>query len=381
MGKVGFVSLPEVLAFTRYLYYTESMNFTLFGYPKTGKTTLFNLLTGARIEVKSYEDGKKELNQRTCPVPDSRLEKIAALYPEKNKIPASVNFVDLAGIAFGEVKNSAYLSTLRLADGLTHVVRGFQDEQIPHPKGKISPEEDILSMEEELILADLMSIESRLEKLDKELKRSKTPEGEKEKELLETLRSHLEEAKGIREVELSSQEEKAISSFAFLSQKRLIHMVNVDEKDIPLIETPDKFMPSPKKGISVQAFCGKIEMEIQELENEEKGLFLNEYGLKELSGPKFLKSSYDLLKVITFFTIGKEEVKAWTIPENTTALKAAGAIHTDIEKGFIRAEVISWEELLQHGSFQAAKEKAAVRLEGKDYNVQDGDVIYFRFAK
>ncbi len=357
------------------------MNFTLFGYPKTGKTTLFNLLTGAKIEVKSYENGKKELNQRTCPVPDPRLEKIWALYPEKNKIPTAVDFVDLAGIAFGEVKGSAYLSTLRLADGLTHVVRGFQDELIPHPKGKISPEEDILSMEEELILADLMSIESRLEKLDKELKRSKTQEGEKEKELLEILRSHLEEGKGIREVELSSQEEKAISSFAFLSQKRLLHMVNVDEKDIPLIENPDKFTASPKKGIAVQAFCGKIEMEIMELENEEKEMFLTEYGLKELSGSKFLKSSYDLLNVITFFTIGKEEVKAWTIPENTTALKAAGSIHTDIEKGFIRAEVIPWEELLQHGSFQAAREKAAVRLEGKDYCVQDGDVIYFRFSK
>jgi len=357
------------------------MNFTLFGYPKTGKTTLFNLLTGAKIEVKSYEERKKEVNQRTCPVPDSRLEKIWALYPEKNKISAAVDFVDLAGISFGEVKNSAYLSTLRLADGLTHVVRGFQDEQIPHPKGKISPEEDILSMEEELILADLMSIESRLERLDKELKRAKTPEGEKEKELLETLRSHLEEGKGIREVELSSQEEKAISSFAFLSQKRLLHIVNVDEKDIPLIENPYKFTASPKKGIAVQAFCGKIEMEILELENEEKEMFLTEYGLKELSGPKFLKSSYDLLNVITFFTIGKDEVKAWTIPENTTALKAAGSIHTDIEKGFIRAEVIPWEELLQHGSFQAAREKAAARLEGKDYSVLDGDVIYFRFAK
>ena len=372
---------PLHLAFPLCLYYTESMNFTLFGYPKTGKTTLFNLLTGAKIEVKPYEEGKKELNQRTCPVPDPRLEKIWALYPEKNKISATVDFVDLAGIAFGEVKNSAYLSTLRLADGLTHVVRGFQDEQIPHPKGKISPEEDILSMEEELILADLMSIESRLERLDKELKRAKTPEGEKEKELLETLRSHLEEGKGIREVELSSQEEKAISSFAFLSQKRLLHIVNVDEKDIPLIENPYKFTASPKKGIAVQAFCGKIEMEILELENEEKEMFLTEYGLKELSGPKFLKSSYDLLNVITFFTIGKDEVKAWTIPENTTALKAAGSIHTDIEKGFIRAEVIPWEELLQHGSFQAAREKAAARLEGKDYSVLDGDVIYFRFAK
>lgn len=357
------------------------MNFTLFGYPKTGKTTLFNLLTGAHIEIKSYEDGKKDLNRRTCPVPDSRLEKIANLYPEKEKISAAVDFVDLAGIAYGEIKDSSYLGSLRLADGLTHIVRGFKNERIPHPKGKISPEEDIVSMEEELMLADLVSIESRLEKLQKELQRSKTPEGEKEKELLENLRVHLEEGRGIREVELSPPEEKLISSFAFLSQKRLLHMVNVDETDIPLIENPDKFYPSQKKGVTVQAFCGNIEMEILELENEEKALFLAEYGLKELSAEKFLKASYDLLKVITFFTIGKDEVKAWPIPENTTAVKAAGSIHTDIEKGFVRAEVLPWEKLLEHDSFQSAKEKAEVRLEGKDYIVQDGDIIYFRFSK
>jgi len=342
---------------------------------------LFNLLTGAKIDVKSYEDGKKELNQRTCPVPDPRLEKIWALYPEKKKIPATIDFIDLAGISYGDVKSSEYLNYLRKADGLTHVVRGFHDAQIPHPKGKISPGDDILSMEEELILADLISIESRLEKLEKELKRTKNPEGEKEKELLDQLHSHLEEGKGIREMPLSPQEEKLMRSFAFLSQKTLLHMINVDEKDIPLIETPDEIYSSEKKGIGILAFCGKVEMEILELEDEEKAVFLSEYGLRELSAPKFLKASYDLIKAITFFTIGKDEVKAWTIQENTSALKAAGSIHSDIEKGFIRAEVISWEELLQHGSFQAAKEKAAVRLEGKDYPVQNGDVIYFRFAK
>ena len=356
------------------------MNFTLFGYPKTGKTTLFNLLTGAKIDVKSYDNGKEELNRRTCPVPDPRLEKIWALYPEKKKISATVDFIDLAGISYGDVKSSAYLNYLRKADGLTHVVRGFLDTQIAHPKGKISPEDDILSMEEELILADLLSIESRLEKLEKELKRSKNHEGEKEKELLERLRSYLEEGKGIREMSFSPSDEKLTRSFAFSSQKKLLHMINVDEKEIPLIENPDKIYPSEKKGVAVLAFCGKIEMEILELEEEDKAAFLAEYSLHELSAPKFLKASYDLLKAITFFTIGKDEVKAWTIQENTTALKAAGSIHSDIEKGFIRAEVISWEELLQHSSFQAAKEAAAVRLEGKDYLVQNGDVIYFRFS-
>ncbi len=357
------------------------MNFTLFGFPKSGKTTLFNLLTGAKIEVKAFESEKKEPNLRTCPVPDERLEKLWSLYQEKKKIPTAVDYTDLAGISYGEIKNEAYLNNLRKADGLTHVVRGFLDAQIPHFKEKISPKDDILSIEEELILADLVSIESRLEKLEKELKRSKNPEGEQEKELLEKLHSLFEEGRAIRELSLSSSEEKLIRSFAFLSQKPLLHMINVDEKDIPLIEDPERIYPTKKKGSIALAFCGKIEMEILELEEEEKDVFLKEYSLQQLSSPKFLKASYSLLNVITFFTIGKEEVKAWTIKKNTTALNAAGRIHTDIERGFIRAEVISWEELLKHGSLHTAKENAVVRLEGKDYIVQDGDVIYFRFAK
>lgn len=355
------------------------MNFTLFGYPKTGKTTLFNLLTGAKIELKAYEERKQEPNRRTCPVPDFRLDRLAALYPEKEKKPASVDFVDLAGISYGEIKNSTYLDYLRKADGLTHVVRGFSDPQTPHPKGTINPKDDVLSMEEELILTDLISIENRLDKLEKELKRTKHPEGEKEKEILEHLRPHLEEGKGIREIQLSPAEEKFTKSFAFLTQKPLLHMINIDEKDIPQIESPERIYSISKKEIAVLAFCGKIEAEIIELE-EEKEIFLKEYGLKELSATRFLKASYTLLGVITFFTIGKKEVKAWTIKKNISALNAAGIIHSDIEKGFIRAEVISWKELLDHGSFQAAKEKAAIRLEGKDYIVEDGDVIFFRFS-
>jgi len=356
------------------------MNITLFGYPKTGKTTLFNLLTGAKIEVKTFDSGKNEPHLRTCHIPDPRLDELWALYPEKKKKPAVVDYIDLAGLSYGEIKNEAYLSHLRKADGLTHVVRGFEDAQIPHFKAKISPCEDILSMEEEILLADLFSIESRVEKLEKELKRSKTPEGEKEMDILNRIRAGLAEGKAIRELSLSPAEDNLIRSFAFLSQKPLFHIINVDEKDIPLIETPEKIYTSDKKQTSIMAFCGKIEMEILELEDDEKDEFLKEYGLRELSAPKLLKESYSLLNVITFFSIGKEEVKAWTTKKNTAAINAAGVIHSDIEKGFIRAEVIHWHELLENGSFQKAKENAAVRLEGKDYIVRDGDVIYFRFA-
>jgi GTP-binding protein YchF len=357
------------------------MNFTLFGYPKSGKTTLFNLLTGADIETTGYADGKKEPNLRTCPVPDRRLEKLSALYPDKEKKAAMIDYIDLAGISFGEIKTEGYLNHLRKADGLAHVVRGFRDIQIPHHTDEISLENDIQAMEEEIILADLFQIESRKEKLAKELKRGKTPELEKEQALMDRLRDSLEEGTPVREFELTPAEEKLLRSFAFLSQKPLFHMLNLDEDDIPLIDTPDKIYRSPDTHTSVLAFCGKIELEIRELEEQEKALFLEEYGMQELSDSKFLRASYELLDVITFFTIGNQEVKAWTIPKASSALEAAGEIHSDIQKGFIRAEVIPWQELLEHGSFQTAREQAAVRLEGKNYTVQDGDVIFFRFSK
>ena len=189
---------------------------------------------------------------------------------------------------------------------------------------------------------------------------------------MKSLLSSLEEGSPIREVDLSPAEDKFSRSFAFLSQKPLFHMINVDETDISEI----KNMDTP-----LLAFCGKVEMEILELEDEEKQLFLNEYGLKELSAPRFLKASYDLLDVITFFTVGKDEVKAWTIKKGISAVEAAGEIHSDIQQGFIRAEVIPWNSLLEHGSFQSARENAAARLEGKKYTIQDGDVIFFRFNK
>jgi hypothetical protein len=279
------------------------------------------------------------------------------------------------------VKNESYLNHLRKADGLAHVVRAFVDESIPHPREKIDAAEDIRAMEEEIILADLLSVESAIEKRKKELKGAKSPDTEREMEWLTSLHASLEEGKAIRELSLSPAEEKFLRSFAFLSQKPLFHVINVDEKDTDLIETPEKIFASDQIRTATFAFCGRIEAEILELENEEKDMFMEEYGLKELSAARFLGASYSLLDVITFFSIGKEEVKAWTIPKGMPALHAAGIIHSDIERGFIRAETIGWEELCELGSFQAAKEKAAIRLEGKDYTVKDGDVIYFRFAK
>ena len=356
------------------------MNITIFGYPRSGKTTLFNLLTGAKVKVHTYEAGLKDPNWRTCPIPDPRIETLGTLFPNKEKKPATMDIIDLAGISFGEVKNSIYLNYLRKADGLTHVVRAFQNPEIPHLKGKISLSDDILAMEDELILTDLVTVETRHEKVEKELKRSPSQEGMKEIDLLQKIESHLKDGKPIREMSLTPGEDKMMRSFAFLSQKPLLHMINLDEKDIEMIEKPENIDPALKKNIPLLAFCGKIEMEILELEDNEKSLFLKEYGIKELSSPKFLKSTYALLGMITFFTIGEKEIKAWNLPKNSTALQAAGLIHTDMEKGFIRAEVIPWDKLSGYGSLQKAKEDGAVRLEGKDYIVQDGDILYIRFA-
>ncbi len=357
------------------------MNFTIFGYPKTGKTTLFNLLTGADIDISGFESGKKEPHLRTCSVPDPRLDQLWALYPDKQKKSAHIDYIDLYGMAFGDIRSETYLHTLRKADGLAHVVRGFHNDTVPHIRSEIAPGADIKSMEEEMILADLMSIETRLEKLDKDLKRGKTPEWEKEDQLLSDIKKNLEQNIPVRSLTFNAAENKLLRSFAFLSQKPLFHMINADERDIPRIGRPDEFYTSSAKNTSVLVFCGKIEMEIQQLADEEKNLFLIEYGLKELSDARFLKASYTLLDIVTFFTIGKKEVKAWTTPRGSSALEAAGAIHSDIQKGFIRAEVIAWDELLEHGSFQSARENAAVRLEGKTYPVQDGEVIFFRFNK
>jgi ribosome-binding ATPase len=356
------------------------MNLTVFGYPKTGKTTLFNLISGARVEVHAYEDGKREPNQRTCHLPDSRLDRVAALSPDKKKVAASFELIDLAGVSYGEVKNSLYLSALRKADGLIHVVRGFRNPDIPHPKGIIRPLDDIHYMEEELMVTDLVSASARLEKLDKDLKKAKDPEGERERALLQIVQAGLEQGRPIRDLGLPAAEEKAVRSFAFLSQKPLVHLLNCDEQDISFLETPEKILSGRKPGSQVLAFCGRIESEIAELPEEERASYLAEYGLKQLSPPRFFHELPGILGVISFFTIGKNETRAWIIPRDAHAGQAAGAIHTDIERGFIRAEVIAWDKLVELGSLQAAKDKGAIRLEGKDYPVQDGDVIYFRFA-
>ena len=356
------------------------MNFVLFGYPKTGKTTLFNILTGAHAAVTAVEDGRREAHERIGHVPDDRLDRIAALYPDKRKVAAAVDFIDLAGISYGEVKNSVFLNALRKADGLVHVVRGFHDENIPHAKPAISPAEDIRTMDEELLLADLISVEARLDKLDKDLKKMKSAEGEREREILSRIHTKLAEGCPVRDCPLAEVEEKQIRAFAFLSQKPILHAVNLDEADVARRTEIEAALDPKHPGATALAFCGKIEREILEIaEPEERAVFMAEYGLTGLTAERFFPASFRVMDHVFFYTIGKDEVRAWPVKRDSTAHQAAGAIHTDIERGFIRAEVIPAAELFGFGSLQAAKEKGHIRLEGKDYVVRDGDVVYFRF--
>jgi hypothetical protein len=357
------------------------VNFTLFGYPKTGKSSIFNILTGAHAEIRAFDPGQREANERVTPVPDPRLDRLAGLYPDKNKVAAAVEIFDFAGISFGEVKTSVFLNALRKADALVHVVRGFHDDEIPHPKNRISPADDIRTMEEELFLADLLSIEARLERLDKDLKKMKSPEGEKEREVLVRLKAHLEGGRPVRDFAFHGEEEKVVRAFAFLSQKPILHLINADESDAGRLGEIEQTVCAPGPRAAALACCGKIEREILEVESEEdKRVFCAEYGLRELTAPRFFALMAALLDLVFFYTIGKDEVRAWPIRRASSALKAAGEIHTDIEHGFIRAEVVGFDDLLAQGSWQQAKEKGYVRLEGKDYVVRDGDVIYFRFA-
>lgn len=349
----------------------------LFGYPKSGKTTLFNLLTGACVQVEAFREIKEEIHQRTLSIPDQRLDHLATLYPDKKKVPATVELIDLPGVAFGDIKAGTTLSTLRRADGLIHVVRGFEAPEIVHARGKVDPWRDISYMEEELILSDLAMIENRLLKLEKELKKGPRPEIELEKEVLLKLQQALTQGQPVREIELSDQEEKLVRSFAFLSQKPLLHLINVDEDRLRNRET--WFQPEKAKAPCL-LFAGLIEIEIMALEPEERKIFRQEYGCGEGCQATFFSILPQFLNLVFFFTIGKDEVRAWPLRKNTSALKAAGLIHSDMEKGFIRAEVIAYESLISFGSLLAAREKGAVRLEGKDYLIRDGDVVTFRFT-
>jgi hypothetical protein len=353
----------------------------IIGLPQVGKTSLFRILTKARVESRSGAPNQAHVG--IARVPDARVAKLSEVFKPKKITYATIEYVDIGGLQKDREKNSASLVPLREADALAHVVRLFQDPAIPR-EGPIDPLRDIESVEIELMLTDLEQISKRVERLEKDLKKKKEPQLEAELALVQRCRQALESEKPLRELELQPAEEKMITGFMFLTRKPMLYVLNVgDEEAAEMDHIVEKYKLQKleaKPHTAVVPFCGKIEAELAELDDAEAAEMMKAYGLKESGRDRLIQASYRLLGLISFLTCGEPECRAWTIERGMTAPQAAGAIHSDIERGFIKADVVNWENLLAAGSFAVAKEKAQVRLEGKEYVVQDGDVILFRHS-
>lgn len=356
----------------------------LIGFPSSGKTALFQLLTSAREAPRS--GGKTDANVGVSRVPDERLDRLTVLFKPRKHVPATVEFADIAGASGGRTGAQALLDVapFRNADALLHVVRMFGDPAVPHPAGSVDPARDVRTMEDEVILADLGVVERRLERLERDLKKANNPELRKEQDILFRCRTALEEGRPLRALELEGGDAKRLRGFQFLSAKPLLLVLNLDEADLPRADEAvtlaglEGFM----SGAATRAvpICAKIELEIAQLDPADAAAFMADLGLRESGLDRVIRASYDLLGYISFFTVGEDENRAWSIPRDTPALLAAGEIHSDIQRGFIRAEVVRYEHLLARGTIAACREHGELRLEGKEYIVQDGDVINFRHA-
>jgi len=350
----------------------------IIGLPQVGKTTLFRILTKAHVDAK----GGQAAHVGIAKVPEPRLGELAKLYNPKKITYATVQYVDLAGVQKERMRES--LTSLRDVDAIAHVIRVFDDPTVPHSEGSTDPLRDATNLDLELILSDHEQITKRLERVDKDLKKKKDALLELEKAVLEKCKAHLEAEKPLRELELTAEERKPIGGFLFLSQRPMLYVLNLgDDEAAEMDKAVEKHKLSALQGrpnTAVVAVCGRLEAELAEMEEKEAAELLASYGLKEPGLNRLIRATYDLMGLISFFTAGEPEVRAWTIRKGSTAVKAAGEIHSDIEKGFIRAEVVRCEDLLAAGSIPAAKEKAQVRLEGKEYIVQEGDVILFRHS-
>jgi GTP-binding protein YchF len=341
-------------------------------------------LTKAHIDTGKFSGGKAEAHLGVATVPDPRLDQLAVLFNPKKLTHATVEYIDVAGLVKGDSKNAAPLGNLKSVDALVNVVRVFEDETIPHSEGPINPKRDIANLELELILSDLGIIEKRVERLAKDIKKIKNPENEKELELLVQCKSWLESEKPLRAMPLSEDQKRILRGFTFLSEKPVVHVLNLSDSEAAKVDDVTSAYQLQEvatlANVGITAVCGKIEAELVEFSGEDALAFLADYGLKESGLDRLIRVTYDLLGLISFFTVGEDECRAWTIRRGTVALKAAGVIHSDIERCFIRAEVVHCDKLLELKTLAAAREKAFLKLEGKEYVVLDGDVINFRHS-
>lgn len=360
------------------------MHIGIIGLPSSGKTTVFNALTRGHVETAAFSTGRMEVHTAVVQVPDERIDRLSAMYKPKKTTYAQVQYKDIAGLAKGIGESGGLsgplLNEIGQNDALLHVVRGFDDPNVLHPEGSIDPARDMALVENELILNDMITISNRMERLQQRLSKGGNPKeveaAKFEQALLLRLLAELEAERPLRAMELNDEEEKFLRGFNLLSQKPLLVILNIDdEADESVASTY-----SDGRNLVVLALRGKLEEELAQMAPEDAAAFLADFGIAEPGLSRVIHESYQLLRVQSFFTVGEDEVRAWTIPLNAPAVEAAGAIHTDLAKGFIRAEVVAYKDLIAAGSMAEARKHAAWRLEGKEYVVQDGDIVHIRFA-
>jgi hypothetical protein len=349
----------------------------ILGLQGSGKTTIFNILAAGRAAAAPGR--RQDANIASVRVPDARLDYLASVFKPEKTTPAVVEFVDVPALVRGRGQD-VVLAPLRTVDVLVHVVRSFQDDAVPHPAGSVDPERDRRDLNYELLLADIASIEKRMERLEKDLRKGgKTPALLLEQNYLVRAKAWLESEKALREMPATDEEKRLVRGFAFLSEKPMIDVENIGEDQLARLtemQQPANLPANTERTI----VCGKLEAEMAQLPPEELQTFLADYHLTESGATRLIRTTYRLLGLISFFTVGEEECRAWTIEAGTHAQRAAGAIHTDLQDHFIRAEVCHYDDFVKHGSHQALKEKGLLRLEGKDYTVRDGDIMEIRHS-
>ena len=352
------------------------------GLPQTGKTTLFQILT--RAHGSTAASGRQEAHVGVVRVPDVRLDRLIELFMPLKNVYATIEYMDMPGSVIELARTGVQSQSLRELDALVHVVRAFEDEAVPMEADTVDPKRDIENVELELILSDLAVVEKRVERLEKDIKKQKNPALEKELQVLKVCKVALDKQTPLRELGLGAEDSKVIRGFTFLSLKPMLYVLNLGEGDAARANVADQFAAEAglkqRLHTGVSAICGKVEAELAQMSDADAAEFLGSYGLKESAISRLINASYQLLGLISFFTVGEDECRAWTIRAGMTAMEAAGEIHSDIQRGFIRAEVTKYEDLMAAGSFAEARTRAQLRLEGKEYIVQDGEIVHFRHA-
>ncbi len=352
----------------------------IIGLPQVGKTSLFKILTRAHLDAHS---NPREAHLGVAKVPDQRLDQLSAHYNPRKTVHASLEYVDVAAIGQEALKETAYASSLRNVDALAHVVRAFDDPSLAY-LDEINPPRDLRNVDFDLMVSDLGQMEKRLERLQKDLKKVRSPDLEKEHALLLRAKTHLENEQPLREMEMTPEDKKRLRGFMFLSEKPLLVVLNLGESTdlgAALEGAAPRFgLAAPRPQTAVTAICGKVEAELAEMSDADAADFLSSYGLRESGLVRLLRKTYELLGLISFFTVGEDECRAWTVARGSRAVECAGVIHSDLAQHFIRAETIRWDALLAAGSEAGARAAGALRLEGKDYIVQDGDVLHIRHS-